>query len=308
MESEVIHKDFFKEEEICGHLVTAQIKKLWAVQIGCLEELKRICKKYNITYYACGGTLLGAVRHKGYIPWDDDLDVMMFEEDYLRFCEVAPQELNHPYFFQSYKTNKGASAGMSRIRNSDTTGCTQYEIGMASEGYNCGVFIDIFPLFGVEENRWRLLIQKSQMFIWWLALAGYEHCRKIKIVGWKLKNMVDPSIYWWKLVGLFSNHEKVSVKYLRACAKAKKYSKVGLLSFDGFNKKLIWDKNWFIEKVAMPFEFTNLDCPRSYDPILKNQYGDYMKFVKGGAIHTMAVVDPDTPYTIKLREKLGLNS
>ena len=92
--------DFFKEEELCGHLVTTQIKKLWSVQLGCLQELKRICEKYDIMFFASGGTLLGAVRHKGFIPWDDDIDVMMFYDDYVRFCEYAPKEIKSPYFFQ----------------------------------------------------------------------------------------------------------------------------------------------------------------------------------------------------------------
>ena len=102
---------------------------------------------------------------------------------------------------------------------------------------------------------------------------------------------------------MFFNHEGVSKKYLKVCGKSTNYTKVGLLSFDGYNKKLIWDKEWFTELVSMPFEYTQLDCPKQYDPVLKNQYGNYMKFVKGGAIHTMAVIDPDTPYKILLKEK-----
>ena len=243
------------------------------------------------------------MRHEGFIPWDDDLDVMMFKEDYDRFCEVAPAEIQYPYFFQNYKTEKGAGPGMSRIRNNETTGCTQYEIEMASEGYNCGIFVDIFPAFGVEENRLRLMIQKSQMFIWWLTIAGYEHYRKAKVNGWKLKNLTDPSIYFWIMMSLFVNHEQASKKYMKACGKAKKYSKIGLLSFTGFNKKLIWEKVWFEETISRPFEYTYIDCPKNHDPILKTQYGDYMKFVKGGSIHTMAVFDPDVPFKEKLKDK-----
>ena len=289
-------------EERCGHLVTSQTKKLWAVQLGCLEELKRVCKKYDISYFASGGTLLGAVRHKGFIPWDDDLDVMMLKEDYERFCAVAPNEIREPFFFQHFNTENGAGPGMSRIRNSDTTGCTQYEIEMASDGYNLGIFIDIFPLFGVEDNLFRLFVQKCQISVWRFAIAGYERSRKNEKAGSRLKNLVDPSVYWWKLASIFLNHVSVSNKFMKACGKAKLYSQVGLLSFSGFNKKLIWDKEWFEEFVSMPFENTELICPKEYDPILRTQYGDYMKFVKGGSIHTMAIIDPDTPYSVRLKD------
>ena len=295
-----IPSEFLMEEIRCDHLVTQQTKKLWAVQLGCLEELKRICEKHNIKYFASGGTLLGAVRHKGYIPWDDDLDVVMFKDDYERFCDLAPNELQHPYFFQNYKTEKGAGPGMSRIRNCETTGCTQYEYELASDGYNCGIFIDIFPMFGVEENKLRLMVQKCQMFLWWLAIAGYEHCRKANNKGWTLKRLIDPSVYWWKLVSMFTDHEQLSEKYLKACGKAQTFSKVGLLSFTGFNKKLIWNKEWYDGVALMPFEFTCINGPQQFDQILQTQYGNYMRFVKGGAIHTMAVIDPDIPYRIKL--------
>ena len=301
VENDISH-GFFKEEEICGHLVTEKVKKLWAIEIGCLEELKRICNKHDIRYFASGGTLLGAVRHKGFIPWDDDLDVVMFKEDYERFCEVAPKEVQYPYFFQNYKTEKGAGPGMSRIRNSETTGCTQYEFELASDGYNCGIFLDIFPMFGVEENWLRLMVQKCEMLFWRLAIGGYEHCRKIKGTGWSWRYLIDPSIYWWKIMNIFTNHEKASGKYLKVCGKAKNYSKVGLLSFTGFNPKLIWDKGWYDEIISMPFEYTQINCPKRYDLVLKTQFGNYMEFVKGGSIHTMAVFDPDIPYHVILKD------
>ncbi len=85
------------EEEIRdGYKVTAEMKKLWSVQMDILEQIDKICKKHNITYYADGGTLLGAVRHKGFIPWDDDLDVQMYRDDLEKFCKVAKEESLFP--------------------------------------------------------------------------------------------------------------------------------------------------------------------------------------------------------------------
>lgn len=281
--------------------MTAQTKKLWAVQLGCLQELNRICQKHDILFFASGGTLLGAVRHKGFIPWDDDIDVMMFYEDYVRFCEVAPRELPQPYFFQNYQTEPGFGPAMSRIRNSETTGCTLYDINMADGNYNCGVFIDIFPLFGIE-NGWRRLKQKWSIKIWKDVLAGSEIKRMACQSGWKrtLKKWLHPKVWLWNMVNLFIDHVKVSKKLLAVCAGAKSYSQIGLLSFTGFNPKLIWNKEWFDDIITLPFEFIEIPCPKEYDSILRTQYGDYMKFVKGGQIHTMALCDPDTPYKAKL--------
>ena len=88
-------------ETIDGYEVSSDIKKLWACELEILEEVERICNKHNIRYFADFGTLLGAVRHKGFIPWDDDLDLSMLPEDYERFVKIAPKEIRPPFFCQS---------------------------------------------------------------------------------------------------------------------------------------------------------------------------------------------------------------
>lgn len=297
----IVLSRFLEEEEICGHLVTTETKKLWATQLGCLHELDRICKKHNITYFACGGTLLGAIRHKGFIPWDDDIDVAMFYQDYEKFCQVAPKEIAHPFFFQNYKTEPGFGPAMSRIRNSNTTGCTSYDMKMRNEEYNCGLFLDIFPLFGVEDASGKQ-IQKWQVTFWKRVISGYELKRMSQLGGfmWIIRRWAHPYIWLWNIMSIFVNHAEASKRLLKACASAKSYKRVGLLSFTGYNPRLIWDKDWFAEMIILPFEYTDIPCPSGYDKILCTQYGDYLKFVKGGQIHTMVVCDPDTPFKVKL--------
>ncbi len=95
---------FLDEKERCGYVVSHEMKKVWAVMLDLLSEFDRICNKYGLQYQASWGTLLGAVRHKGG-PWDDDLDVQMFRDDYNKLCEVAPQEFKHPCLFQSRTTD-----------------------------------------------------------------------------------------------------------------------------------------------------------------------------------------------------------
>ena len=291
---------FLQEEELCGHFVTAETKKLWAVQIECLQELKRVCEKYKLRYFACGGTLLGAVRHKGFIPWDDDIDVLMLYDDYKVFCEVAPKEIVHPFFFQNFKTEPGFGPAMSRIRNSETTGCTSYDYAMADGNYNCGIFMDVFPLFGIEDRLFPSICQKTMISFWRHAIAGYETKRMAHLNGWNLSSFFNPNVWCWSIVGLFINHLNASKRFLKACASAKSYKQMSLLSFAGFNPKLIWNKEWFDEGISLPFEFVDVTCPKAYDSVLRTQYGDYMKFVKGGQVHTMVLCDPETPFSERM--------
>lgn len=97
---------FFREEIRNDYLVPAAMKRAWACQLDLLKELLRVCDKYNLKCWADYGTLLGAVRHKGYIPWDDDIDMVMLREDYDKLVEIADKELKHPYFCkQSIRTS-----------------------------------------------------------------------------------------------------------------------------------------------------------------------------------------------------------
>ena len=93
-------KDFFLGETYQGFYVEPMMKCVWAAQLEVLEVIRGICEKHKIKYFAAYGTLLGAVRHKGFIPWDDDVDIMMLREDYERFMKLAPAEFSGDYHLQ----------------------------------------------------------------------------------------------------------------------------------------------------------------------------------------------------------------
>ena len=296
-----MNDNFYKEETICGHLVTSKMKRLWAVELGCLAELQRICRKHDIKYYASGGTLLGAIRHKGFIPWDDDIDVVMFADDYFRFCKIAPVELSHPFFFQDFNTESSFGPSKARIRNSNTTGCTKYDYEIADESYNCGCFIDIFPMFGVEDSPWRFFLQKALMRFWILPISGYEMWKKSKRQG-KSKWYMLPFILIWELFRMFTSHKRLCQRFLNVCARAKHYDEVAMLPFSSFNKRWIWRKEWYKDSIIIPFEHLEISCPKDYDPILRQMFGDYTVYRKGTAAHTMTLWDPDVSYKIKMKE------
>jgi hypothetical protein len=143
--------DFLKEEVRGGFLVDAKRKRLWAAMLDMVEVFLDICEKHHLRYFAVGGTLLGAVRHRGFIPWDDDVDLAMPRKDYERFLEVAPAMLPE-HLALTNKRNEPDNPHLyfSRIRNRNTTHITKF----AQEcRINHGVFIDIFPEDGLPTGK-----------------------------------------------------------------------------------------------------------------------------------------------------------
>ena len=122
-----IADSFYQEEERCGYVVSAHMKKVWAVELDLLYQLQQVCEKYGIKYYGSGGTILGAERHKGMIPWDDDIDIMMLRDQYDLLCAHA-DEFKEPYFLQTFDTDEGYFRGHAQLRNSNTTGVLVEEV------------------------------------------------------------------------------------------------------------------------------------------------------------------------------------
>ena len=122
---------------------TDDLKKLQAVEIEILNEIKRICEKHSLRYCLIGGTLLGAVRHQGFIPWDDDLDIVMPRSDYERFCDICSTDLNQGYYLHSIKTDKKYWLSFAKIRKKDTIFDEQ---NIAHLDVPKGIYVDIFPL------------------------------------------------------------------------------------------------------------------------------------------------------------------
>lgn len=154
------------EETRCEFVVSKKQKKVWKTQMDMALEVKRICEKYKIKYFIIWGTLLGAVRHKGYIPWDDDFDIAFMRKDYERFCKIARKEITSPLFFQDALSDREFFIGYARIRDSRTTG---WILDNSSPRYNNGIFIDLYPLDVIPENAY---VRKMQSFMIRRVLKG----------------------------------------------------------------------------------------------------------------------------------------
>ncbi len=291
-----IPQDFFKEEERSGFLVSSKIKEVWAIELDILAEIMRICREHDIKFFACGGTILGAVRHKGFIPWDDDIDIMMFRKDYDKFCSIAPQEFKHPYFFQTEETDKGSAHGHAKIRNSLTTGMSRFE-SMVAIPYNKGIFVDVFPLDNFPDDEQEAVLFREQS-----NNLKSEYLKRYKYVYYQRKNrkgirkIVDimRKFYYQSFKSPYSvyyqRYEKIIRKYDETSS-----SQLTMPPF--IIPRFTWYKEDLKDTVDMDFEFLSIPVPVGYERMLSTTYGEWRKFVRGGAMHTGMIFDTNTSYS-----------
>lgn len=296
-------ENFLEEEIREGYTISREMKKVWAVELDLLNEFARVCKKYNIQFFAAGGTLLGAVRHKGIIPWDDDVDIMMLRSEYERLCEIAPKEFSHPYFFQTEDTDPGSYRGHAQLRNSETTGILNN--GM-DEGRNInqGIFIDIFPLDAVPEND----SERKKLFanIKKLDRKFYEYNSYIQPYKFVFrKNLIALFISSIKLFFISKENAKHQVAKLYrlkqeaisgTCVTSRK-----LLMAPFYVDRWTYDLKDLSDVLYIPFEMLEIPAPVGYEHILTHTYGNWKKYVVGGSEHGGVFFDTDKPYTEYLK-------
>ena len=268
-------KNFLEEEIRCGYKISSEMKKVWAVQIDLLEQVKKICKNHGLKYFADSGTLIGAIRHKGYIPWDDDIDLVMMRNDYNKFMEYAKSELEFPYFLQTVYTDKDIMRAHAQLRNSKTTGYMPYE---KNRPYNKGIFIDIFPLDVIPEDPQLKKFSLKIKFKWKLLnnLVNYKYNKK-NIVSWAKHYLIVKPLTLW-----------MDYKIL--------YARVSYIAYSHGKKKHIWNKEWFDSAKEVDFEFTKIDIPVGYNERLKTEYGDYMVIKNVPSSHGELILSSEKSY------------
>lgn len=295
--------DNFLEEEVrCGYVITTKMKEIWAVEIDLLCEFIRVCKKHDIQFYADGGTAIGCVRHGGFIPWDDDIDLAVGRDEYNRLCDVS-YEFEYPYYFQTEQTDPGVLRGHIQIRNSETTAILSEELNYKFK-YNQGIFIDIFPKDNIPDNDEEFEAYIKEIFKIKDQLGRYKRILLVrdpvmynfsfkKGIKNLVKNICSPVVkvlYRRK----YQYYEKLMCKY-----KGKKTKRVCNIpvSIKRNYKRCISPADFLYNKpINFKFEFIELPVPSNYDEVLRATYGDYMEFVIGNNTHGGIIFDTCVSY------------
>lgn len=283
---------FLKEEVICDYKVSEKNKKIMAIELDLAQKLVDVCTENDITIFAYAGTMLGAIRHKGFIPWDDDMDFAILAKDLPKLEKLA-KEFTYPYFLQTAKTDKKYFCGYARLRNSESTGRINWH---KSNEYNNGIYVDIYVLNGLVDDSRKLKAQIARRdFVQKLLNMYYSDLER---TSW---NQLITTCLKYTLLKLIPYESLVDV-YRRILSKyddsANKYT-VLTHYMDVVQK--CWCYKEDVQKVIfVPFENTTIPVPENYTSYLTHHYGDYMQLPKveeRGIWHESAIFfEPDIAY------------
>lgn len=251
-----------------------ELKELQRIELEILKEIDKICRCHHIRYYLAGGTLLGAVRHQGFIPWDDDIDIAMPREDYEQFIKIMSYKKHPTYKLLDIECTKGYPYTFAKVV--DTRTRLVEEIGKDIQ--DMGIFIDIFPIDGMgmqkEKAMQRLMkIIRLRSRIWEAALKKDE----IKNKESNLKNQVVKAVAnrLIKIIGIKRCYHYM-MKYVKQETFQDSKWIASAVGGAGIERELI-ERKYFDNVIEMEFEGKKFYAPEGYKKYLTNLYGDYMK-------------------------------
>ena len=265
LENLIFPEDYFEDEVREGFFVSGMMKRYWACQLKVLSEIDRICRRHGLNWYADYGSLMGAVRHWGYIPWDDDFDITMKRCDYEKFFEYAKEELPKGYVTLNVKENPEYEVMLGRVVNSRTI---DYGKQHLQEFYGCPytVGVDIFPIDGLyaDEEKEEDRRKRANKLAEELARLGSRDRKRRRELFLKIDE-------------IYSECPSEDAEYL------------AFMPFWVERKSHRFPAAIFENILKLDFENTQIRVPSDYETLLDLEYGDFINVYKSGGIHDYPV-------------------
>lgn len=251
------------------------LQKVQPILFDMLREVARVCDENDIPYFLYRGTFLGAVRHKGFIPWDDDMDIAMLREDYEKFCRIAPEKLGKDYCFQNWHTDLGYAHPFGKVRKRNTVYIEAKCAPLAENGF----YIDIYPLDAApekEEDRKSLHRKLLHLYRMKLMKCGYTPWREEDQIIWKKR--IGYLLY--QTAALFFSQKKLVDTYEKLISR---YTDGDIwYEQSALPRNYYFKKQWCRELAEYPFGNAVFMGPKDYDAFLTSLYGNYMELPPEG--------------------------
>ena len=278
-----ISMDFFRDEVRNGFFIPTAVKQAWAAQLQVLDVIETICRKHDITYFADWGTILGTVRHGGYVPWDDDMDICMKREDYTRFKEAAKTELPKDFRIHDYEHQEDHWLFLSRVANSVHI---NFEPEHMKQFHNFPYIagIDIFVLDYLykdeQQEKQRCEEVKHIIAVADSIIAG-EIAQPVKEA-----NLIQLEEKYHKTFNRKLDNRHIGIELYRLAEE--QMARVPKEESDRMAQIFPWgllgnrgqDREYYEKFVRLPFENTTMPVPADYHRILSGKYHDYFKIHK----------------------------
>jgi lipopolysaccharide cholinephosphotransferase len=244
------------------------------IMADILKDVHELCEKHGIKYFLDAGTLIGAVRHKGFIPWDDDVDIGMPREEYNKFLEIAKKELPRHLFLQTFETDEYYNVYPTpcKVRYNNT----MFLENGAEENHKMhnGIFIDVFPYDSLPKHRYTYKIQRTLSYN---ILKSFKRLRDMP-EHLSFKNKITFSFYRL-VVKMFPNKRRLKVFDCLVKWNDPKSEYMGY-GVDTYWSEYVYKKSDYFDLTKLEFEGKYFYAPKNYDAILTELYGDYMTMPK----------------------------
>ena len=261
-------------------------EKVREIQLRLAQHVLEVCQRHGLHVWADWGTLLGAVRHQGFIPWDDDIDLMMMRNDYESLLKLADTEFKAPLFLQSFHTERGYFRGHAQVRYDGTAAILPADL---HQPFHQGIFVDIFVYDNIPDD---------------LDCAGWEH--SLRTARWALKCLQTAQYgqgtkaLLAKAICGIAGYNRLYRLFEQQFTKwdAQETQRIACPTFDWRQvARTARERTWYRETVMLPFEQMKLPAPIDYDKVLTSLYGtDYMTPRQDSSGHGEVILDAEHDY------------